>query len=57
MERGVMSKLTDETKCQQCGNKTEEEEHPCPYLQELDGDEEPHCNCCESCINDCHLSI
>lgn len=30
-----------------------EELHPCPYLEDAEGDSETLCNCCESCQNNC----
>lgn len=38
-----------------CGNK-QEEDHHCPYNQEVNGDLSP-CNCCSVCTEQCCQDI
>jgi len=40
-----------ENKCK-CG-KEGNEEHSCPYNEDVYGDSESVCNCCSDCINIC----
>lgn len=35
--------------CKNCGEEGTVEPHTCPYLEEICGDSETKCNCCESC--------
>lgn len=36
-----------------CGAEGTEEYHPCPYSQDVDGDNSDTCNCCDDCQNAC----
>lgn len=40
-----------ENKCR-CGSKGEDE-HSCPYAEEINDDFDSLCNCCSSCEQDC----
>lgn len=44
-------------KCQSCGVRGCTERHPCPYQEELYGDSETLCNCCDDCAHECALDI
>lgn len=35
----------------------EKEEHMCPFKQDIEGDEESLCNCCDSCRQICVSEI
>ncbi len=40
--------------CDKCHKVSGTEElHECPYSQELYGDDEPSCNCCGACTQQC----
>jgi hypothetical protein len=38
--------------CRQCGTFVEPS-HGCPYAEDVNGDYEFQCNCCESCTSLC----
>lgn len=38
--------------CSACGENPADEPHPCPYAEELNGDE-TECDCCEECAAIC----
>ena len=44
-------------KCESCGEKVEEGLHPCPYVQDINGDDDDVCNCCAECENQCAEDI
>jgi hypothetical protein len=44
----------DEKNCK-CGDEAGED-HPCPYSQEIHGDDR-ECNCCEFCTQQCAMEI
>lgn len=39
-------------RCYRCDNAANED-HPCPYKSELQGDDETLCNCCDECCQEC----
>lgn len=43
-------------KCRTCRNKARKL-HTCPYLSEIDGDNETLCNCCSGCESICGREI
>ena len=49
--------MTEEKLCSKCGRNPAEELHPCPYQQEIYGEEEELCDCCCECQGDCNESI
>jgi hypothetical protein len=49
--------MTDEPKCEGCGKAAPEEPHPCPFRQEIHGDDETLCNCCDDCVHECAMDI
>lgn len=54
-----MSKECDIEKselCKMCNKNKSEEEHPCPFAQEIYGSDEL-CNCCTSCALECCQDI
>ena len=42
-------------KCK-CGNPGEEE-HTCPYKEEINGNSKTLCNCCNKCRHECLMDI
>ena len=32
-------------------------EHTCPFAEDVHGDHESLCNCCEACVTECCMSI
>lgn len=43
----------EEDKCESCENEGSLEPHTCPYSEEIGGDFETLCNCCENCQSNC----
>lgn len=48
--------IEEVTKCMCCDNPGEES-HICPYLQDMNGDDESLCNCCLECEGHCKDDI
>jgi hypothetical protein len=48
-----MAVKQEEGKCR-CGGKGIEL-HPCPFKDEIHGDTETLCNCCDDCTQECWL--
>ena len=44
-------------KCQTCGKNEATDNHPCPFAEDVQGDNESMCNCCEECCNQCACDI
>lgn len=42
--------------CQSCGGDGSEL-HSCPFREEIGGDAETLCNCCEGCTKECAYDI
>ena len=42
--------------CISCSQPAEPD-HPCPYAEDIDGDSETLCNCCDSCQSECAADI
>lgn len=41
-----------------CGGKgIAEDDHTCPYAEEINNDRESLCNCCNVCANECAMDI
>ncbi len=40
-----------------CGKNPEEASHTCPYSEDIHGDSESMCNCCDSCRHECAMDI
>ena len=36
-----------------CGNNPKESPHTCPYAEDMYGDSETTCRCCDDCIKSC----
>lgn len=39
--------------CDRCGKNPAQEMHPCPFSEEVHGDSETLCDCCEECEGSC----
>ena len=48
----VVRRLLNE-KCESCGDNLAEDEHNCPYKEEINNDDTSLCNCCSKCTEDC----
>lgn len=48
---------TTEMTCPECGYNEREEWHHCPYMEEMYGDTDFLCECCDECQVDCHQEI
>jgi len=46
----------DDSMCK-CGNNEALPPHPCPYVEDMRGDSDTHCNCCEDCEQNCVADI
>jgi hypothetical protein len=44
-------------KCQQCKIDPGTDAHTCPYKEDIKGDYETKCNCCDDCKRQCRMSI
>lgn len=44
-------------KCESCGKNEATYEHPCPFVEEIHGDSESMCNCCDDCCHQCAMYI
>jgi hypothetical protein len=53
--RKVLTEKTIPT-CDSCCKNPPEEEHTCPFAEEIHGNEEL-CNCCSSCEKQCAMDI
>lgn len=42
--------------CRSCRKNPAEEDHACPFAEEIYNDHEP-CNCCKECTNECCMDI
>lgn len=40
-----------------CGKNPAQEEHPCPYREELCGEGGEYCSCCDECRYQCAMDI
>ena len=43
-------------KCMGC-NKIGQDDHLCPFKEEVNNDEKSLCNCCEECTHDCLMDV
>jgi len=44
--------------CERCkSNSGTDENHTCPFAEEINGDYEANCNCCEECYHECCMDI
>lgn len=57
IEEALNSSNNQKSTCSNCGKNPADEQHICPYRQDIDGDEETLCNCCISCTNECCRDI
>jgi len=46
-----------EEKMCKCGRNPAEEPHTCPYSEEIGGNSETLCTCCEDCRHECAMDI
>lgn len=57
MEKQDAEKLRKhENVCQLCGGNGESM-HGCPYREDIDGDYDYRCNCCDACRHECAMDI
>lgn len=40
-----------------CGEHQQKPPHPCPFKEEIHGDEDALCTCCEDCAHECAMDI
>ena len=43
--------------CENCKKNQAQELHTCPFAEEIYGDEEQKCNCCDDCESRCCQDI
>jgi hypothetical protein len=46
-----------EEKCQNCAKNPAQPKHTCPYAEEIGGDRESLCNCCDDCSYQCAMDV
>lgn len=44
-------------KCSTCNNNDAQEEHTCPYAEEINGDSDILCDCCSDCEHECSACV
>jgi len=44
-------------KCSRCNNNDAQQEHSCPYAEEINGDRDSLCDCCSDCEHECCMDI
>jgi len=54
--RKMRRKEKDNRLCK-CGHNRKENEHTCPYAEEMNDDHESLCNCCRECTHECAMDI
>ncbi len=52
----VVRRLLDD-KCDSCEKNLAEDDHTCPYAEDIGDDSETLCNCCEECEGECARDI
>ena len=52
-----MTEEVTEEKCQSCKKNPAQPKHTCPYAEEIGGDSESMCNCCDDCTYQCAMDI
>ena len=48
--------MTEASTCR-CGQPGTDENHPCPFAEEINDNHEDVCNCCEDCQYECTMDI
>lgn len=43
--------------CERCHKHEAQDEHTCPYQEEINDDKEYTCTCCKECEEDCAMDI
>lgn len=49
--------LVEVPKCSRCNKNEAQEEHACPYAEEINDDAESLCECCDECRHECCMDI
>ena len=49
--------MCEYSKCQRCSKEGTNNLHSCPYDEDINGDYEDKCNCCEDCQHECAMDI
>jgi len=57
MIRRTPIKEVEEEKMCKCRKNPAAEPHTCPYAEEINGDSETLCTCCEDCQYECAMDI
>jgi hypothetical protein len=52
-----VSEITTFITCPQCKSNNGQDDHTCPYSEEINCDSETMCNCCVDCEHECAMSI
>lgn len=47
----------DVTLCRRCKSNTAKESHGCPYAEDIGGDYDTKCDCCDDCEHQCAMDI
>lgn len=58
LSESLKTDTSDTNKCECCGkNAASDEKHTCPYAEDVNGDHETMCNCCDNCSAQCAADI
>ena len=52
-----MTEQLNNSMCERCGENDACEPHICPYAEDIHGDYETLCTCCEKCQHECCMDI
>lgn len=54
---GFAIDTADSETCQRCRKEPAAEPHSCPFAEDIHGDSESLCNCCDDCSHECAMDI
>jgi len=43
--------------CSRCGKKPAQEDHTCPFAEDIHGDKDFVCDCCADCEHECAMDV
>ncbi len=46
-----------ENLCSHCETRPREEDHTCPFAEDVNGDFDSLCDCCDDCTHECAMDI
>lgn len=57
LQQSCITAVSSSGKCSRCNNNDAQEEHTCPYAEEINGDSDSLCDCCSDCEHECCMDI